>query len=361
MTPDMPRPRPPHLHRETTRHGRTVWYVRVGHGPRIRINHDFGTPEFNQAYQAAVAGDAAPVTSKLGAGTLAWLIERYRESRAWLELSDATRYQREPILRQIISSAGKEPITRITRKAIVAGIERRSETPYQARHFRDVMRNLFQWALEAELVSEDPTIGVKLPRAPKAQRDRGFPAWTDDDVAAFEKRWPLGSRERVAFDVLRYTGLRREDAAQLGRQHVREGVIRLRPQKTPDVIVVIRVPPALAESIEAGPTGDMTFICTTRGRPYTTESFGNLIAEAARACGIRKSAHGLRKYAATKMAEAGATIPELEACFGWTGGRMASHYTRSADRERLGLSGSAKLGRTNNVHSIPAPAQKVRE
>ena len=33
----MPRPRPPHLQREITRHGKAVWYVRVGHGPRVRI------------------------------------------------------------------------------------------------------------------------------------------------------------------------------------------------------------------------------------------------------------------------------------------------------------------------------------
>ena len=42
----MPRPRPPHLHRETTRHGKTVWYVRADKGRRIRINADFGSPEF---------------------------------------------------------------------------------------------------------------------------------------------------------------------------------------------------------------------------------------------------------------------------------------------------------------------------
>ena len=31
----MPRPRPPHLHQETNRHGKIVWYVRIGKGPRI--------------------------------------------------------------------------------------------------------------------------------------------------------------------------------------------------------------------------------------------------------------------------------------------------------------------------------------
>jgi hypothetical protein len=33
----MPRPRPPHVIREKTRHGHTVWYVRIDKGPRIRL------------------------------------------------------------------------------------------------------------------------------------------------------------------------------------------------------------------------------------------------------------------------------------------------------------------------------------
>ena len=56
----MPRPRPPHLHLEITRHGRKVWYVRVDKGPRIRIRAEFGTPDFDQEYQAAISGSAAP-------------------------------------------------------------------------------------------------------------------------------------------------------------------------------------------------------------------------------------------------------------------------------------------------------------
>jgi integrase len=51
---------------------------------------------------------------------------------------------------------------------------------------------------------------------------------SEDDIERFETRWPLGSRERIAFDVLLYTGLRRGDAVKLGRQHVRDGVFRIK-------------------------------------------------------------------------------------------------------------------------------------
>ena len=94
----MPRPRPPHLHRETTRHGKTVWYVRADKGRRIRINADFGSPEFQQAYHAAVSDQQARPPEKVPRGTLEWLWLLYRQSIAWRDLSMATRKQRENIM-----------------------------------------------------------------------------------------------------------------------------------------------------------------------------------------------------------------------------------------------------------------------
>lgn len=93
MFDNMPRPRPQHLHREINRHGTPVWFVRIGHGPRTRIRSAFGTPEFEAEYQAALAGKA-PRKPKDKTGTLAWLIERYRETNAWTSLALETRQKR---------------------------------------------------------------------------------------------------------------------------------------------------------------------------------------------------------------------------------------------------------------------------
>lgn len=90
------------------------------------------------------------------------------------------------------------------------------------------------------------------------------------------------------------------------------------------------------------------------------KSLGNLFAEACKAAGIRKSAHGLRKAAATNAANHGATVAELEAIFGWAGGQMASLYTRSANRRALSAGAMNKLSRTETETSIPAPTDKVR-
>jgi hypothetical protein len=70
----------------------------------------------------------------------------------------------------------------------------------------------------------------------------------------------------------------------------------------------------------------------------------------------------MRKAAATRAAENGATERELEAIFGWSGGRMATLYTKSANRSRLAAGAIGKLDRaeTENRTSIPAPSAEVR-
>jgi integrase len=336
----MPRPRPPHLHRQVTQHGKAVWYVRISKGPRIRIRAAFGTPEFDAEYQAAIAGLPARQTAKddRATGTLAWLVERYREVGAWTNLSLATRRQRENIFKQVLKTAGKQSIAKITTASIMAGRDRRQDTP--ARHFLDAMRGLFRWAVKAKLVASDPTVGVDNPPRPKTD---GFAVWSDDDIAAYEKRWPIGTRQRVWLDVLVYTGLRRGDAVRFGRQHIRNGVGSIKTEKN-DTPVTLPILPVLSKTLEAGPCGDLTFISGENGRPLTKESFGNLFRKACRAAGLRdRSAHGLRKAAATRAANAGATVPQLEAIFGWNGGTMAALYTRAADRRRLAMEGMHKL------------------
>jgi integrase len=349
----MPRPRPPHLQREITRHGQAIWYVRTGHGPRVRIRSEFGTPEFDAEYRAALAGNltrkAAPSCS-----TLEWLLTRYRETAAWTDLSPATRRRRDNIFAGVIESAGHEPYARITTAIVEAGRERRAKTPHQARHFLDAMRGLFRWAHKAGLVKADPTAGVhNLPR----KRTDGFIPWTEAHMAAYEKRWPIETRQRVWLDVIAYTGLRRGDAVRLGRQHIRHGVATIKTEKSGFTVEVsLPILPVLQATLDAGPCGDLTFIVGANGRPLTKESFGNEFKAACKAAGVPGSAHGVRKIAATRAADAGATEAELMAIFGWTDPKMAALYTRTANRKRLAARAMEKLSGT----SIPAPSRPVR-
>jgi integrase len=337
----MPHPIPQHLHRQITRHGRVVWYVRIGKGPRTRLRAEFGTGEFFDQYRIALAAVPKPSGNEPAPGTVAWLIARYREATAWNALSAATRRQRENIFEHVIETAGAAKASSITNAHVVEGRERRKNTPAQARNFLDAMRGLFAWAAEGGHVRRDPTTGVKNP--PRKKGD-GFRPWTEEDVEAYERRWPIGTRQRVWLDVLLYSGLRRGDAVRYGRQHVRNGVGKIKTEKSGYTVeVTLSILPVLQRTLDAGPIGELTFICGARGQPFTKESFGNEFREACNAAGVPGSAHGVRKIAATRAANSGATVAELEALFGWTGGTMASLYTRSADRERLAKAAINKL------------------
>jgi integrase len=337
----MPKKLPPFVSRERSRHGKIVYYFRRDRGPRTRLP-DLYDDKFDETYMAVLKGDPGDSKPKGRADTksLEWLIDRYRESSSYTSLSQATQKQRRNIFRGIIESAGDKPYAAITKATISQGVERRASTPAQAVCFRKAMSGLFKWAIDAGFVEDDPTVGVKEPKAPKGD---GFPAWMDEDVERYQKFWPLGTKERVWLDVLLYTGLRRGDAVILGRQHVKDGIATIRTEKT-STEVSIPIRPVLQATLDAGPTGDLHFIVGSRGEPLTKESFGNQFRDACREAGVEKSAHGLRKIAATKAAEAGATVMELEAMFGWTGGKMALHYAKSANRRRLAMSGWGRGG-----------------
>ena len=326
----MPKRRLPHVLREKTNRGKWVWYFRIGKNKRTRLPDDYGTPEFLSAYHAALAGKPLPrQANKSRSGSIAWLIGRYRESSAWASLSVATRYQRERIFAGIIDKAGSEAFVGVTAKTIRNGREARQATPFMANNYLRAVKGLFAWAVEAEYLAENPAKDVKE----LAVKTSGHEPWTMEDVRKYEERWPLGTRERVWLHVIAYTGLRLGDACKIGWQHVKDGTVSLRAEKTGQLLEFPLLPP-LIESLNAGPTGDLSFIASSHGRPFVKESFGNAFRDACRAAGVGgKSAHGLRKMLASLAAELGASEELLQAWFGWKTNRMSAIYTRAASKK----------------------------
>lgn len=356
--PDMPRPRYPHVNRHVNRHGKVYWFFRAGHGQRIRLPGDYGSAEWLEAYKAALAGalQAKPPAVRASRGTLRWLVEHWKRSSDWGQTSPATRRQRDNILSHVLARSGDCDMEAIDEAAIRAGREKRKETPAAANNFLKTMRALFRWAVEEKLLDTDPARGVRFLKV----KTEGFKPWTLEDVAAYRRRWPLGTRERLALEILVNTGLRRSDVVRVGRQHVRDEIIHLRAEKT-KVELYIPILPCLAEAIAAGPVGEMSLLSSQYGRPMTKESFGNLFRVWCDSAGIRQSAHGIRKLAATIVAENGGSENELQALFGWTTNTMSAVYVREANKKRMALQAAFKMleeleGREGRkVVSLPTP------
>jgi len=151
-------------------------------------------------------------------------------------------------------------------------------------------------------------------------------------------------KERVWLDVLLYTGLRRGDAVRLGRQHIKDGIAALKTEKSGFTVEAnLPILPPLQETISADPTADLALICGERGEPLGKPAFGAAFSKAARAAGVDKTAHGIRKTAAARAANAGATVAQLKAIFGRTSDAMPTLYTKSADRKHLAIEAMQKL------------------
>lgn len=331
---------------DVDRHGNVRVYFWRRPGPKIRIREPIGTPAFATRYHELLdsAPDMHQVAPALAPGTFSWLVNRYTHSADLAALDAATRRNRVAILTHCcaeplapgdtVTFAGF-PADRMATKTLRILRDRKVTTPAAALNRVKALRALFKWAAAAELVTTNPARDLERPRL----RSPGHRPWTLADIAAFEARHPVGTMPRLAFAIMLYTGMRRSDAAQLGRQHIKGAWIS-KPQHKNRVAspqrIEIPVLPELAEIIAATPGGNLTLVTNTSGQPFTVEGFGNWFRKQCRKAGLSGvPSHGLRKAGATRAAEHGATSQQLMAVFGWKSLAEAELYTRSAERKRL--------------------------
>jgi integrase len=133
--------------------------------------------------------------------------------------------------------------------------------------------------------------------------------------------------------------LRVGDAARVGRQHVKDGVLRLKTEKT-RAPVALRVLRRLEHALAVGPKGldtELAWITKKNGKAMDKNYLGRVFGEACRKIGLKRSAHGMRKAAARRYIEAGARSEQLKAIFGWTTSAMVDKYTKMFNREKVSL------------------------
>lgn len=347
MTDDMPK-RLPFLRHEKNRHGNWCWYVRRG-SKRVRIRGDYGSDEFMAAYNAAIAGVPIKSNTTARSGTVAWLVARYKESGQYVTLAKSSRYFRDYLLRQLVDIAGAEQFARIRKRDVQAAIDGRAATPHAANNYLSALNALFKWAVANDHLETNPCDGVAAIRA----KIKGFHTWTIDEVARYRAKHEVGTRARLALDLLLFTGLRRSDIILIGRQHVRDGVLSVRTKKT-GAMVHIPVFSELRASIEATKTGDLAFLTAERGKPFSSPvAFGAWFKKQCIAAGLPDkgcSPHGLRKAGATIAAESGATAHELMAMFGWSRISMAEVYTKDANKRVLARGAAERIADKFSPH-----------
>jgi integrase len=317
-----------------------------------------GTPwsePFMRAYAAALdrvkalPGDIG--ASRIKAGSIDALIASYRRL-IFPRLAPSTRKMRNNILERFGAENGARPVNRLERRHVAAIIAAKAETPGAANNLLKVLRQLLDLAVDLQMIAANPARGVKKF---KTEGD-GIHTWSEDEVAQFESRHPIGSRAYLALMLMLYTGQRKSDAVRLGWQHVRGDRIALRQQKT-GTPLLLPIVPELARTLASVPRTNLTFLMTERGAPFTAAGFGNWFRDRCNEAGLPQcSAHGLRHLAATRMANAGCSEREIMAVTGHRSVTQVSRYTK--ERDQAGLAEQAMNKTREKLSSMPTLLDK---
>jgi hypothetical protein len=316
------------------RHGHVRRYFRRPGGKRVPLPGNPGSREFMDAYNAALVGEPEPIgVGRHDPRSVAAGVALYLASAKFAEHAPDTRRTRKNELERFRVEHGDRMLSTLDRDTIERLVAKKK--PNSGRNFLKALSPFLEWCKVEKLIASNPAIGVKRPTSPNKD---GYKPWTVELVDRYRSHHAIGTKPRQAFELLVNVGAARVDIAALGRQHVRNGMLTYRRNKT-GVLVEIPILHDLQAVIDQMAGDNLAFIATDRGTPYTKESFGNMFRDWCDAAGIPKgySAHGIRKYAATLRADLGASVLQLMAWFGWLTMREAERYTRSADRRRAAI------------------------
>lgn len=321
-----------YVHAFIDRTGRARFYFRR-FGKRTPLPGVPGSREFLEAYAGCLEDQRpsrAPRTTAVD-GTMAALATLYYRSPQYLKLSSSSRINYRRVIDQFLSEHGHRRVDQMRREHVDTIIGRLANKPGAAIVLLKRLRTLLRYAMALGWIDRDPTAGA-----------RGFSSkelhtWTEEEITQFEERWPNGTRERLAFALLLYTGQRGSDVYRMTWANVAGDVIRVAQQKT-GTKMVIPLHPNLQAEMVLSRRHHVSILTTAYGKQFSVKGFGNFISEAIGKAALpsRCKAHGLRKAAARRLAEAGCTEKEIAAITGHKTLAEVERYTRAADQERLG-------------------------
>jgi integrase len=267
------------------------------------------------------------------------LICSFRQSVEFANLALSSKATYGKILRALENQHAHRAVRDLTRDKARKLIEQIGATrPGMANLTASIFRRLMTHAVDIGLRTDNP-----LARMPRYKMDRVH-TWSEDELEAYENRWPLGTRERLAYALLLYTGQRGGDVVRMLRSDIKNGVIRVVQGKT-GVELSITIHAALERAIKAGPTNGVYLVGDKNGAPTSRRFLSALIHSAAREAGLPShcKAHGLRKAIMRRLAEHGAATKELQAVSGHKSLAEVQRYTEAASQAKLNRAAIEKL------------------
>jgi integrase len=320
------------------RQGKLRRYFRRG-ATRGPLPGEVGSPEFLAAYQGFMAGISPVITQRNGEGSFGRLITDYYAARPFTNLKPSSRQIYRYVLEPLAKAHGHRAVALMTHKHAGKIIQDIGATkPGMANLTKSVLQKLMKYAVKAGWRDDNPIIGIEPFK-------RGtHHTWTEGDLKTFEAKWPLGTRQRLAYALLLYTGQRVGDVAKMNRADLSDGLLHVIQQKT-GAELYLPVLPELEHAMRAYPAKGLTLIGTENGQPLTRPALSHLMRAAIKEAGLPAKcvSHGLRKAAMRRLAEHDATDKQIAAVSGHKTLREVERYTAAADQKRLAKSGMDKI------------------
>jgi integrase len=324
--------------------GKLYFYVRRKGRPLVRLTATFGTDAFIAEYQAALDSEPPALQPRHGAGTLGAAINAFYGSADFANLKPNSQKLYRRILDPISVKHGHRPAATMPPQAATKIIEDIGATrPGLANTTRKAMHRVMQHAK----IQPNPFAGIT------AYKRGRYHTWTETELAAFEARWPLGTRQRLAYALLLYTGQRGGDVVKMRRQDISGGRIHVVQEKTGKELW-IPIMPELQAAMSAAPNSGMTLIGDQHGQPLTRDALTALMKRAAATAGLGPECvpHGLRKAVLRRLAESGGTVKELQSISGHVTLAEIERYTEAANQKKLSVRAITKLKRRTKVSRL---------
>ena len=317
-------------------------------------------PAFLTAY-AKAAGVRPRRASR--EGSIASGIELYKASDQFRALAQGTRNARRRMLDDVAERYGHASRRDLASKHITKDLS--GFSAHTRNNRLKMWRGFCKWMVEHDELPHDPSDGLK--KSPTTKSDGHVP-WSHDEIEAFRAYWPLGSVERLAFELIYWTGARVSDAVRLGPGNVdREGWMTFRQQKTGGEVWIPFnrelpefVEPAepdlslLKQAINARNERQMTFLHTQKGASRSSKAVSQWFAAKARKAGVAdRTAHGLRKARAKGLAEMGGSAPQIGAWTGHESLKEIERYIKDFSKRRA-------LSRAKEEQKVPTSTTKFQ-
>jgi integrase len=349
---------PKHCSWNSDRHGkRRVRFRKAGFSTYLT-----GIPwseDFMRQYAAALGGVKAEANNigsgRTKPGSFDALCVTYYRSPDFLTLKPSTQATRRNVIEKFRRQHGEKPLKGLARSHISEIIGARAATPEAANKLLKTLRVILNHGVSLDMIDSNPAIGVKRYKS----RGEGFHTWSEDEIAKFEARHEIGTRARLAFALLLYTAQRRSDVVRMGWQHVTGDLIAVRQEKTGTALVV-PIHPELSLALASVPRTNLQFLMTEKGAPFTSAGFGNWFRDQCNLASLPHcSAHGLRKAAATRLANAGCSSDQIRAITGHRSLSEVAHYTRAADQRRLAREALKTQMRAEGEQKLSNPKSRL--